>query len=233
VSTRNLLLLCCIALAGCPSSQPKATTPTPDPVTPAPTSTAAAPVKDPHFVLKTSIRPPFPEGTERAEFAMGCFWGAEKRFWSLPGVTTTAVGYTGGNVPDPTYEQVCTHTTEHAETVLVVYDPKKTSYEALLKAFWEGHDPTQGDRQGGDVGTQYRSMIFTFSEAQKKAAEESRAAFQKELTKAGYGAITTRIEPAGDFYYAEDYHQQYLAKNPNGYCGHGGTGVSCPVGVLK
>jgi len=166
-----------------------------------------------------------------ADFALGCFWGAERKFWQQPGVYLTAVGYQAGFTPNPTYREVCTGMTGHNEVVLVVYDPAKITYEDLLRTFWENHDPTQGMRQGNDVGTQYRSGIYYFSDAQKRAAEESRDAFGPELQRAGYGAITTEIVPAPEFYYAEDYHQQYLAKNPNGYCGLGGTGVTCPVGI--
>jgi len=184
-----------------------------------------------HFVNGHPLEPPFPEGLERAMFGMGCFWGAEKKFWQLPGVYSTAVGYAAGVTPNPTYREVCTGMTGHTEAVLVVFDPKVISYDELLKAFWENHDPTQGMRQGNDVGTQYRSGIYYYSDAQRQAAEASRDMFQKELTRARYDAITTEILPAPEFYYAEDYHQQYLAKNPNGYCGLGGTGVSCPVGV--
>ncbi len=189
------------------------------------------PVPAQHAVLGTSISPPFPAGSEKAVFGMGCFWGAEKGFWSRAGIVATAVGYSGGATPNPTYREVCGGKTNHAEVVLVVFDPQKTSYEELLKAFWEGHDPTQGMRQGNDAGTQYRSAIYTFSEEQKKAAIASRDAYQAKLKEAGYGKITTEIADAGEFYYAEEYHQQYLAKNPDGYCGHGGTGVSCPVGL--
>jgi peptide-methionine (S)-S-oxide reductase len=189
------------------------------------------PLPDAHFVNKNRLTPPFPDGLERALFGMGCFWGAEKKFWQQPGVYSTAVGYAAGPTPNPTYREVCTGMTGHNEVVLVVFDPAKTSYDALLKVFWENHDPTQGMRQGNDVGTQYRSGIYYVDEAQKGAAEASRVAFQKQLTAAGYGAITTEIEPLPEFYYAEDYHQQYLAKNPDGYCGMGGTGVSCPIGV--
>jgi len=184
-----------------------------------------------HYVNGHRLTPPFPDGLERAMFAMGCFWGAEKKFWSLPGVYSTAVGYAAGYTKNPTYREVCTGMTGHTEAVLVVYDPKVVRYEDLLKVFWENHDPTQGMRQGNDVGTQYRSGIYYYDEAQRRAAESSRDAFQKELARAHYGAITTEILPAPEFYYAEDYHQQYLAKNPDGYCGLGGTGVSCPVGV--
>ena len=184
-----------------------------------------------HEVLGTPIAPPFPEGLERAVFGLGCFWGAERVFWQAPGVYTTAVGYAGGYTPNPTYEEVCSARTGHAEAVLVVFDPKATSYEALLKLFWENHDPTQGMRQGNDVGTQYRSAILVTDDAQREAAEASRAAFQRELSAAGYGEITTEIAPLRDFYYAEPYHQQYLHKVPHGYCGLGGTGVSCPIGL--
>jgi peptide-methionine (S)-S-oxide reductase len=186
-----------------------------------------------HFVLGTPLAPPFPEGFERAIVAMGCFWGAERVFWQEPGVYTTAVGYSGGFTPNPTYEEVCSGRTGHAEAVLVVFDPHATSYERLLSVFFEGHDPTQGMRQGNDWGTQYRSGIYTTSPAQAHAAAAAAARFEKALAGAGFGAITTEIAPAGPFFYAEDYHQQYLAKNPNGYCGLGGTGVSCPVGVAK
>ena len=186
-----------------------------------------------HFVNHHRIEPPFPEGLETAMFGMGCFWGAEKKFWQQPGVYATAVGYAAGHTKNPTYREVCSGTTNHAEVVLVVFDPKKVRYEELLKIFWENHDPTQGMRQGNDVGTQYRSGIYYYNEAQHRAAEASREMFQKELDRAGYGRITTEILPAPDFYYAEDYHQQYLAKNPGGYCGLGGTGVSCPIGLAK
>jgi len=189
------------------------------------------PVPERHAVLGTPLRPPFPEGIETAVFGMGCFWGAERGFWQLPGVYTTAVGYEGGFTPNPTYEEVCSGSTGHNEVVLVAYDPAKISYEDLLKAFWEGHDPTQGMRQGNDVGTQYRSGIYYADEAQRAAAEASRDAYAQRLKAEGYGEITTEIVKAGPFYYAEDYHQQYLQKNPGGYCGLGGTGVSCPIGV--
>src|SRR5687768_15001433 len=188
----------------------------------------AMPVENRHFVLGTPILPPFP-GKARAVFGLGCFWGAEKRFWSLPGVHTTAVGYAAGFTPNPTYREVCSGHTGHNEVVLVVFDEAKLDYDALLRVFWESHDPTQGMRQGNDVGTQYRSGIYVASPAQRAAAETSRERYQEMLTKSGYGEITTEIEDAGPFYYAEDYHQQYLAKNPWGYCGLGGTGVSCPV----
>ena len=186
-----------------------------------------------HYVLGTPLEEPYPDGLETSYFALGCFWGAERKFWEVDGVYTTAVGYQGGYTPNPTYEEACSGRTGHAEAVKVVFDPAKVSYRDLLKVFWEAHDPTQGMRQGNDVGTQYRSAIYVTSDAQKQPAVETRDAFQPELTKGGYGAITTEIAHAGEFYYAEDYHQQYLAKNPNGYCGLGGTGMSCPVGVAK
>ena len=189
------------------------------------------PVPAKHFVNGAPLEPPFPAGLEQAVFGLGCFWGAEKLFWLTPGVYTTAAGYAGGVTPNPTYEEVCSGLTGHSEVVLVVFDPKVVSYDALLRVFWEGHDPTQGMRQGNDVGTQYRSAVYTYGDAQQRAAEASRDTYTKALGKAGYGAITTEIRPAPPFYYAEDYHQQYLAKNPNGYCGLGGTGVSCPIGV--
>jgi len=189
------------------------------------------PVPARHEVLGGPLAPPYPQGTEIAEFALGCFWGEERTFWRTPGVVSTAVGYEGGFTPNPTYEEVCSGRTGHSEAVRVVFDPAKVSYADLLKVFWESHDPTQGMRQGNDVGTQYRSGIYTYDEAQKAAAEASLAAYQQALTKAGLGTITTEIAPAGPFYFAEDYHQQYLAKNPAGYCGVGGTGVSCPIGV--
>jgi peptide-methionine (S)-S-oxide reductase len=184
-----------------------------------------------HELLGNPIAPPFPEGLERAVFGMGCFWGAERLFWEADGVWTTAVGYAGGYTPNPTYAEVCSGSTGHAEVVLAVFDPAKTSYEEMLRIFWEGHDPTQGMRQGNDLGTQYRSAIYWSSDAQRGAAEASRTAYEQRLRAAGHGEITTEIAAEGPFYYAEDYHQQYLAKNPNGYCGLGGTGVSCPVGV--
>ena len=186
-----------------------------------------------HAVNGHRLEPPFLAGLEQAVFGLGCFWGAERKFWQLPGVYTTAVGYAGGHTPNPSYEEVCSGRTGHAEVVLVVYDPKMVSYESLLKVFWESHDPTQGMRQGNDIGTQYRSTIHASTPEQRRTAEESRAAYQKQLSAAGYGAITTDIAAAGPFYYAEDYHQQYLAKNPHGYCGLGGTGVSCPVGLAE
>ena len=189
------------------------------------------PVPAAHTVLGTPLTPPFPDGIEVAYFGLGCFWGAERAFWMLPGVYTTAVGYQGGITPNPTYDEVCSGRTGHTEAVLVAFDPTKISYEELLKAFWEAHDPTQGMRQGNDVGTQYRSAVLWRDDAQRAAAEASRAAYLQTLSAAGYGEITTELAPAGDFYYAEDYHQQYLAKNPYGYCGLGGTGVSCPVGL--
>ena len=196
-----------------------------------PGRSAALPVPEKHFVNGRPLKPPFPSGMQQALFGLGCFWGAERIFWQQRGVYTTAVGYAGGYTPNPTYEETCTGRTGHAEVVLVVFDPKVVSYEALLKLFWESHDPTQGMRQGNDVGTTYRSAIYTFDDEQKRAAEASGRAYQKVLAAAGYGPITTEIRAAPPFYYAEDYHQQYLAKNPNGYCGLGGTGVSCPVGV--
>jgi peptide-methionine (S)-S-oxide reductase len=188
-------------------------------------------VPDLHEVLGTPLRGPLPEGVETAIFGMGCFWGAERIFWQAPGVYTTAVGYAGGLTPNPTYEEVCSGRTGHFEAVLVAYDTAATDLDEMLRLFWEGHDPTQGMRQGNDIGTQYRSAILWKDEAQRAAAEASRAAYQETLTEAGYGEITTEIAEAGPFYYAEDYHQQYLAKNPGGYCGLGGTGVSCPIGL--
>ena len=192
----------------------------------------ALPVPAQHYVNGNPLTPPFPEGLEQAVFGMGCFWGAERKFWEAPGVFTTAVGYSGGFTPNPTYEEVCSGRTGHAEVVLAVFDPALTSYEEMLRVFWENHDPTQGMRQGNDVGSQYRSAIYTFSDDQRESAEESRARYQAALAAAGHGPITTKIADAPPFYYAEDYHQQYLAKNPNGYCGIGGTGVSCPVGLV-
>jgi peptide-methionine (S)-S-oxide reductase len=191
----------------------------------------AMPVPARHEVLGTPLVPPFPSGSEQLVVGMGCFWGAERVFWRADGVHTTAVGYAGGYTPNPTYEEVCSGRTGHTEVVLVVFDPAVLPLEEVLRLFWEGHDPTQGMRQGADHGTQYRSAVYWANEAQRAAAESSRDAFQAELTRAGYGAITTEIAEAGPFYYAEDYHQQYLAKNPNGYCGLGGTGVACPVGL--
>jgi peptide-methionine (S)-S-oxide reductase len=189
------------------------------------------PVPEQHTVLGTSLVAPFPEGSETAIVALGCFWGAERLFWQLDGVHTTAVGYAGGSTPNPTYEEVCSGMTGHTEAVLVVFDPTRIAYRDVLRTFWEGHDPTQGMRQGNDVGTQYRSAVYWTTEAQRAEIESSRAAYQSVLTAAGHGEITTEITPAGAFYYAEPYHQQYLDKNPNGYCGLGGTGVSCPVGL--
>jgi len=189
------------------------------------------PVPAAHEVLGNPIAPPFPEGLEQAVFGLGCFWGAERIFWRAPGVYTTAVGYAGGFTANPTYEEVCSGRTGHTEAVLVVFDPQQTSYDEILRLFWENHDPTQGMRQGNDQGTQYRSAIYTTGEAQRAAADASRERFQQELAKSGFGEVTTEIAEAGPFYYAEPYHQQYLAKNPNGYCGLGGTGVACPVGL--
>ena len=188
-------------------------------------------ITETHFVNGNRIAPPFPDGLRQVVFAMGCFWGAERKFWKLNGVYSTAVGYAAGHTPNPTYREVCSGMTGHAEVVLVVFDPKTIGYDDLLKVFCENHDPTQGMRQGNDVGTQYRSGIYYHDDEQRRAAERSRDMFQTQLTAAGYGVITTEILPAPEFYYAEDYHQQYLAKNPEGYCGLGGTGVTCPVGV--
>ena len=193
----------------------------------------AMPVPDRHDVLGNPLAPPFPEHLEQAVFGMGCFWGAERLFWQAPGVWTTAVGYAGGYTPNPTYEEVCSGSTGHAEVVLVVFDPAQTSYEEMLRIFWEGHDPTQGMRQGNDLGTQYRSAIYYSNDAQRATAEASREMYQERLQESGHGEITTEIAAAGPFYYAEDYHQQYLAKNPGGYCGSGGTGVSCPVELMR
>ena len=190
-------------------------------------------VTEPHLALSTSISPPFPDGLEQAILGMGCFWGAERIFWRLPGVFTTAVGYAGGITPNPTYREVCSGRTGHTEVVLVVFDPALTSYEGVLGKFFEGHDPTQGMRQGNDVGTQYRSAIYTTTDAQLAAATDAVGPYQEALDASHYGPITTEIAPAGPFYYAEDYHQQYLEANPMGYCGLGGTGVSCPVGVVR
>ena len=191
----------------------------------------ALPTADTHFVTGAPLKGPYPQGAEKALFGLGCFWGAERKFWEMPGVIVTAVGYACGPTPNPTYEEVCSGMTGHTEAVLVVFDPKTVSYEQLLKTFLESHDPTQGMRQGNDVGTQYRSVVYIYSEAQQKQAEASRDAYQQELEGAGYGAITTEIREAPDFYYAEDYHQQYLHKNPWGYCPNHSTGVSCPVGL--
>jgi peptide-methionine (S)-S-oxide reductase len=203
-----------------------------------PTAEEALPGRDvpmaglgPHLVLGTPITPPFPEGFEQIVVGMGCFWGAERLFWQAPGAHTTAVGYAGGITPNPTYEEVCSGRTGHAEVVLAVYDPERTSYEEMLRIFWEGHDPTQGMRQGNDVGTQYRSAIYWQDEPQRAAAEASREMYQGELDRAGHGRISTEVAAAGPFFYAEPYHQQYLAANPNGYCGLGSTGVSCPIGT--
>ena len=184
-----------------------------------------------HFVNGNPMKGPYPQGFETAIFGFGCFWGAERKFWEAPGVFTTAVGYAGGLTPNPSYEEVCSGRTGHAEVVRVVFDPKQVSYDELLRVFWEAHDPTQGMRQGNDAGTQYRSALYTYSEGQRRSAEVARAAYQKALDAAGHGAITTEIREAPELYYAEEYHQQYLAKNPGGYCGLGGTGVACPVGV--
>jgi peptide-methionine (S)-S-oxide reductase len=189
------------------------------------------PVADRHAVLGTPLKPPFPEGFEQAVFGMGCFWGAERIFWQAPGVYTTAVGYAGGLTPNPTYEEVCSGRTGHAEVVLVVFDPAKTSYEQMLQVFWENHDPTQGMRQGNDVGTQYRSAIYWSTDEQQRLAEATRSTYAERLRASGYPEVSTEVAQAGPFYYAEDYHQQYLHKNPWGYCGVGGTGVSCPVGI--
>jgi peptide-methionine (S)-S-oxide reductase len=191
------------------------------------------PIPSRHFVLDAPLDAPFPPGTELATFGMGCFWGAERKFWQLPGVVSTAVGYAGGHTPNPTYKEVCSGRTGHTEVVRVAFDPKKISYEELLRVFWENHDPTQGMRQGNDVGTQYRSAIYFASDAQRERAELTRDAFAASLKGAGFGAVTTEIAPAPPFYFAEAYHQQYLAKNPDGYCGMGGTGVACPVGLPR
>jgi peptide-methionine (S)-S-oxide reductase len=203
--------------------------PTPD--TALPGRPEAVPTADTHFVNGRPLKGPYPEGLETAVFAMGCFWGVERIFWQIPGVHVTAVGYVNGPTPNPTYEEVCSGRTGHTEAVLVVYDPKQVTYSDLLKAFWENHDPTQGMRQGNDIGTQYRSGIYPTNDAQAQMAEESREGYQQALGKQGYGRITTEIAPARPFFFAEDYHQQYLAKNPLGYCGIGGTGVTCPIGV--
>jgi peptide-methionine (S)-S-oxide reductase len=203
----------------------------PEPAEALPGRSAEIPVPATHDVLGTPLKPPFPEGFQQLVVGMGCFWGAERLFWQLPGVYTTAVGYAGGYTPNPTYEEACSGSTGHTEAVLVVWDPAKVSLDRILQTFWEGHDPTQGMRQGNDVGTQYRSAIYYGSEEQRAAVEASRERFQAALTAAGHGEISTEIAEAGPFYYAEAYHQQYLAKHPNGYCGLGGTGVSCPVGL--
>ena len=207
----------------------KLTLPTPDDALPG--RREHMPVAARHFVLDAPLEPPFPDHMELALFGMGCFWGAERKFWQAEGVYTTAVGYAAGHTPNPTYREVCSGDTGHNEVVRVVFDPAVTDYEAMLKIFWESHDPTQGMRQGNDTGTQYRSGIYTASDAQRRVALASRDAYQQQISAAGYGEITTEILDAPEFYYAEDYHQQYLAKNPGGYCGLGGTGVSCPVGV--
>ena len=203
--------------------------PTPQEALPGRTQTM--PIPDQHFVNGNPIAPPFPAGIELAMFGLGCFWGAERKFWQTPGVFSTAVGYAAGHTPNPTYQEVCSGMTGHNEVILVAYDSTQVSYETLLKVFWESHNPTQGMRQGNDVGTQYRSGIYTYSEAQKQLAQTSLEAYQDALKAEGYGAITTEILEAPEFYYAEEYHQQYLAKNPGGYCGLGGTGVGCPVGL--
>jgi peptide-methionine (S)-S-oxide reductase len=203
----------------------------PDPADVLPGRSSAMPVPELHYVNGHRIVPPFPAGMKSAMFGLGCFWGAERKFWQIPGVYSTAVGYAGGNTPNPTYEEVCSGYTGQNEVVLVVFDPNAVDYEDLLKVFWENHDPTQGMRQGNDVGTQYRSGIYVSGPEQRAAAEKSRDEYAKALAKSGYGAITTEIRDVPPFYYAEDYHQQYLAKNPDGYCGIGGTGVSCPIGL--
>jgi peptide-methionine (S)-S-oxide reductase len=203
---------------------PSAAEALPGRATPIPTATT-------HFVNGRKLQPPYPAGLEQAVFALGCFWGAERKFWQTPGVWSTSAGYAGGATPNPTYEEVCSGRTGHTEVVRVIFDPEQVSYEQLLKLFFESHDPTQGMRQGGDIGTQYRSAIYTTSDAQKRSAEAALKAYGEKLRAAGYGQITTELRDAPEFYYAEDYHQQYLAKNPNGYCGIGGTGVSCPIGV--
>jgi peptide-methionine (S)-S-oxide reductase len=205
----------------------------PEPDSALPGRSTPMPVPERHFVNGHSLTPPFPEGFQQAVFGMGCFWGAERVFWQTPGVWTTAAGYAGGYTPNPTYEEVCSGRTGHAEVVLVVFDPSVISYEQLLKVFWENHDPTQGMRQGNDVGTQYRSAVYVNGQEQLEAAKRSRDMYAEQLRGAGYGDVTTEIVEAGPFYYAEDYHQQYLAKNPNGYCGIAGTGVSCPIGLAK
>jgi len=212
------------------TSKAKLAMPRPDEALPG--RNVAIAVPDRHFVNGNRIVPPFPAGLELATFGMGCFWGAERVFWETPGVFSTAVGYAGGHTPNPTYEEVCSGRTGHTEVVRVVFDPRVVSYQSLLALFWENHDPTQGMRQGNDVGTQYRSAIYAHSAEQRRAAEQSRPAYGQALAKAGYGAITTEIAEAPAFYYAEDYHQQYLAKIPGGYCGLGGTGVTCPTGLL-
>lgn len=203
----------------------------PSPEQALPGRSSEMPVPEQHFVNGHPLKPPFPEGVELAMFGLGCFWGAERKFWQQEGVYSTAVGYAAGHTPNPTYREVCSGMTGHNEVVLVAYDPTVVSYDTLLKVFWESHNPTQGMRQGNDTGTQYRSGIYTYSEAQKSAAAASKTSYETALKAAGYGAITTEILAAPEFYYAEDYHQQYLAKNPGGYCGLGGTNVACPIGV--
>jgi peptide-methionine (S)-S-oxide reductase len=211
-------------------SRKKIEMPTPEAALPG--RTREIPTAEEHYIFSRPLKGPYPEGSETAMFGLGCFWGAERMIWELgAGIHVTAVGYAGGFTPNPTYEEVCTGRTGHNEVVLVVFDPRRVPYETLLKTFWESHDPTQGMRQGNDVGTQYRSGIYTFTEAQREAAEASKAVFQQALTQRGYGTITTEILPAPAFYFAEDYHQQYLAKVPHGYCGLGGTGVACPIGT--
>ena len=209
----------------------KTTLPTPDRALPG--RAERMPVPGSHYVLGTPLEPPYPDGLEVAVFGLGCFWGAERKFWESEGVYTTAAGYAGGSTPNPTYKETCSGRTGHTEAVQVVFDPAKVSYRQLLKIFWESHDPTQGMRQGNDVGTQYRSAIYYRDDAQRQAAEETRGAFQRVLSGQRYGEITTEVAPAGEFYFAEDYHQQYLAKVPGGYCGIGGTGLSCPVGIAS
>jgi peptide-methionine (S)-S-oxide reductase len=203
----------------------------PEPADALPGRETAIAVQEPHVVLGTSLVPPFPAGHEQLVVGMGCFWGAERLFWQLPGVHVTAVGYAGGITPNPTYEEVCSGRTGHTEVVLVVFDPTRLPLESVLRTFWEGHDPTQGMRQGNDVGTQYRSAVYTFTDEQRAVVDTSRDSYAAALTAAGHGPITTEIGAAGPFYYAETYHQQYLARNPNGYCGIGGTGVACPIGL--
>jgi peptide-methionine (S)-S-oxide reductase len=204
----------------------------PEPGEALPGRAQAMPLSNRHYINGTPLRPPFPAGLQQAQFGLGCFWGAERKFWQQSGVYTTAVGYSGGHTPNPTYEEVCSGRTGHTEAVLVVFDPATIDFAALLRVFWESHDPTQGMRQGNDIGTQYRSAIYTYSDEQLRLAQDSARSFQERLTAAGFGTITTEIRPAPEFYYAEEYHQQYLAKNPGGYCGLGGTGVSCPMPVL-